>query len=679
MIDLYSHKSEKLNHNILLFSRRNMKAKDSIVNYSEIKFKNMEDARKLEWIETNGLGGWASSTVYGLNTRRYHGLLIAAKNPPVGRINLLSKLDETVIVNGQDYQLGSNQYPGVVHPNGFEYLKSFRRDLFPEFYYECGEVNFKKTITSINNENTTLIIYEIITAPANSEIEFRPFVAGRDYHSLSHANDSINRDPSFEKGILKLQPYDDGTLFYISVPNSEFIFHPDWYYNFAYELEKYRGLGFLEDLFCYGVFKKKIKSGDKFGIIISTDNPNEKDSQKLFFSEETRRKQLVSGVDDEFVKILTLAADQFIVKRKEKLRTIIAGYHWFTDWGRDTMIALPGLTLSTGRYNDAKKILLAFAESINEGMIPNRFPDNNETPEYNTVDASLWFFVAAKKYYDYTKNIKFISEVIYPALEEIIDWYYKGTRYNIHVDKDGLLSAGETGTQITWMDAKVGDWVVTPRNGKTVELNALWYNALLIYAELLMLLNSEKASEHFKSEARKVKRAFARAFWNKKKDYLYDVINGDKKDDSIRPNQIFAISLPYQLISEEKAKKVLEIVNEHLLTPVGLRSLSPSDPNYKSFYGGGQYERDGAYHQGTVWSWLLGPYIDALLKTNGESGKAEAKEIIKRFKPHLSQAGIGTISEIFDGNEPHHPRGCIAQAWGIAEILRVVNEYELLK
>jgi len=539
--------------------------------------------------------------------------------------------------------------------------------------------NFKKTITSINNENTTLIIYEIISAPENSEIEFRPFVGGRDYHSLSHANDSINRDPSFEKGILKLQPYDDGTLFYISVPDSEFIFQPDWYYNFSYELEKYRGLGFLEDLFCYGVFKKKIKSGDKFGIIISTDNPNEKDAQKLFFAEETRRKKLVSDADDEFVKILILAADQFIVKRKEKLRTIIAGYHWFTDWGRDTMIALPGLTLSTGRFNDAKKILLAFAESINEGMIPNHFPDNNETPEYNTVDASLWFFVAAKKYYDYTKNIKFIRKVIYPALEEIIDCYYKGTRYNIHVDKDGLLSAGEAGTQITWMDAKVGDWVVTPRNGKAVELNALWYNALLIYAELLMLLNSEKVSEHFKLEARKVKRAFARTFWNKKKDYLYDVINGDKKDDSIRPNQIFAISLPYQLISNEKAMKVLEIVNEHLLTPVGLRSLSPSDPNYKSIYGGGQYERDGAYHQGTVWSWLLGPYIDALLKTNGESGKAEAKEIIERFKPHLSQAGIGTISEIFDGNEPHHPRGCIAQAWGIAEILRVVKEYELLK
>lgn len=645
--------------------------------FKQDKLKDFDYAHSLEWLETNGLGGYASSTVSGANSRRYHGLLVTAIHPPVGRTVLLSKLDETILVGEKRFELSSNQYPGAIYPQGFQYLKSFERNFFPEFVFEAGGVKLKKTIAAIQGENTTLIIYEVLEANNKFKLELLPLSSSRDYHSLSHANDSIYRGYLFQDGIFQTKNYESSPELFIKVPQSDFEASGYWYNNFEYSVEQYRGLDFQEDLFNHGKFTVVLKKGDKVGVIISTDDPSDKDALQLFTNEQTRREALVSNYsENDNIRQLVLAADQFIVKRGNNLKTIIAGYHWFSDWGRDTMISLPGLCLATGRYEDAKKILQAFAERVSEGMLPNRFPDFGDAPEYNTVDATLWYFHAIYKYYQYTKDKDFVTSLL-PVLKEIIEWHYKGTRYNIHVDADELLNSGQDGVQLTWMDAKVGDWVVTPRKGKAVEINALWYNALSIMSDLLSEMGDLKNAEIFKERALRTHTSFNRKFWSKSLNYLFDFIDGDYCNEDLRPNQIYALSLPFPLLTKEKAQKVFKAVTEKLLTSRGLRSLSPDHKDYKPVYGGDQWHRDGAYHQGTVWSFLLGPYIDALIKIKGNKGKAEASGIVNTFFEHLNEAGIGTVSEIFDGNSPHASRGCLAQAWGVGELLRVALEYEL--
>jgi predicted glycogen debranching enzyme len=360
------------------------------------------------------------------------------------------------------------------------------------------------------------------------------------------------------------------------------------------------------------------------------------------------------------------------------LATIIAGYHWFTDWGRDTMISLPGLTLSTGRFEDAKKIIAAFAKTVSMGMLPNRFQDNGEAPEYNNVDGTLWYFVAVYKYLQATGDKEFVLNEILPVLKEIIDWHFKGTRYNIHVDEDGLLYAGEVGQQLTWMDARIGTWVVTPRMGKPVEIQALWYNVLKIFAELLRMNGQNGDANIVEQTATKAKASFDNLFWNEDLNCLYDVIDENGKPNSeLRPNQLFTISLPFALVEGEKAKSILEIITEKLYTPVGLRSLPMEDVHYVHQYGGDQWHRDSSYHEGTVWSWLLGPYVDALMKSEVGGRKSDALKVIENFRYHLNDGCIGSVSEIFDADAPHHPRGCVAQAWGVAEVLRVMKEYGL--
>jgi predicted glycogen debranching enzyme len=638
--------------------------------------QNFDEAVRREWLETNGLGGWASSTIAGAHTRRYHGLLVAATHPPVGRMALLSKLDETIILNGRRFELGCNRYPGVVHPRGFEYLQAFAKELFPVFEYEAGSIRLRKTIAAVNGENTTLVLYEVLRAPAAFSFELRPFIAYRDYHSMTQANDAIRRQANFNDGIFRVQPYDGVPELFIAIPDATFEAQPDWYRNFEYSIEQYRGLDYREDLFAYGLFKLNLKAGDKLGVIISTNNPNGREAFKLFVGEKRRREKLLDSPSskDEFSKLLALAADQFVVKRGEDLRTIIAGYHWFADWGRDTMISLPGICLVTGRFDDAKKILRAFAQSTSQGMLPNRFPDAGEQPEYNTVDATLWFFVAIYKYLQASGDEAFVRDELMPILRDIIAWHDRGTRYRIHVDADGLLFAGEPGVQLTWMDAKIGDWVVTPRQGKAVEINALWHNALMIFAELSKRFGNATEAKQFSQRAEQVKARFGEVFWNEAAGYLYDYIDGEHQDAALRPNQIFALSLPFPLLEGNKAKRVLKVVEEKLCTPVGLRSLAANDSGYRPHYGGDQLSRDGAYHQGTVWSWLLGPMITAIVRVEGEAGKQRAKQLLENIKPHLSDAGMGTISEIFDAEPPHSPRGCMAQAWGVAEVLRAYIE-----
>jgi predicted glycogen debranching enzyme len=646
------------------------------IQFDQSVTQKFSAAVRLEWLETNGLGGWASSTIIGAHTRRYHGLLVAAHRPPVGRAVLLSKLDETIEFGKERIELGTNLFPGAIHPEGYQYLQSFSKNLFPTFIYETAGVRLQKMIAAVNGENTTLILYEVLEAPSAFELKLQPFIAGRDYHSLMHANEAINRDVTFENGILASSLYENLPELYLFVPNSTFAANSQWHYNFEYPVEKYRGQDFREDLFTPGTLMCRLKAGDKLGVIASTKAPDGRDAFDLFQAEKNRRKRLIANlkVTDEFTETLALAADQFIVERGEDLKTIIAGYHWFTDWGRDTMIALPGLTLATGRFSDAKKIIRAFARSASKGMLPNRFPDAGETPEYNTVDATLWFFIAIYKYLRYTDDKRFVKNELMPVLQDIIAWHERGTRYNIHVDEDGLLYAGQASIQLTWMDAKVGDWVVTPRTGKAVEINALWVNALAIYAWLSKVFGQVDQAKRFAKRAGQLKNRFREVFWFEEGGYLYDYVDGNIRDASLRPNQIIAISLPYPLLEEEKAQRLLQIIMDKLYTPFGLRSLAPEDPNYHPVYSGNVFQRDSAYHQGTAWSWLLGPLLTALVRFHGSDGKAKARKLIAELKPHLEDSGLGSISEIFDADAPHSARGCIAQAWSVGEILRAYTE-----
>lgn len=639
---------------------------------------NYELAIQAEWLETNGLGGYASSTVTGCNTRRYHGLLVAATKPPTERTVLISKLDETIVSGDQRFELGCNSYGDSISPTGYQYLDEFRRGLFTEFTYEAEGIRIRKTIAMIHEENTTLIEYEVLKAGKPFTLEFTPLITRRSYHDLGAENHLQTKTSFFDAGILTLMPYANLPEFYIALDGAEFRATNYWYNHFVYTEEQQRGLAHEEDLFSPGILTLKLEEGTKAIVMLSTSDPTGRKARQLMEAERHHRTKIINREKHHpLLKQLVFASSQFIVRRDEDLKTVIAGYHWFTDWSRDTMIALHGLCLTTNRLDDAMKILKAFANSVSEGMLPNRFLDRGQQPEYNNADGTLWYFVAIHQYLEAGGNRKFVSEQLLPVLQEIIDWHYQGTRYGIKAADDHLLFAGEEGMQLTWMDAKVGDWVVTPRIGKAVEINALWYNAHMIYAGLLRQHGGKKKAKSYRKNAKRIKKAFLKVFWNETIGYLNDVVNNDHADTSLRPNQLFAISLCFPLLKGKKAAAILEVTEQKLLTPFGLRSLSPDDGNYRGRYAGNISERDGAYHQGTVWSWLIGPYVDALFNTYGKEAKAKAQRAINPLIGHLQDAGIGSISEIFDGDAPHHPRGCIAQAWSVAELLRVIRQYKL--
>lgn len=635
-----------------------------------------------EWLETNGIGGYASSTIIGANTRGYHGLLVAATRPPLGRMLLLSKVEETLTIEDRRYEISCNQYPGTVYPEGYRYLDNFRLNPFPVFTYIVADAAVEKSVFMIYGENTTFITYRIIRSPVAVTLELRPLTACRDFHGRMYENRNLDMDIRRENGSIFIAPR--GVRLFMSarvrqaagVSAAEFQASGYWYRNFEYRMEAYRGQESHEDLYSPGYFVCTLSEGEEVTLVASTNDPSglELESSR---SRELRRRDSISSTDPH-LSILMAAADQFLVKRGAgDLFSIIAGYHWFGDWGRDTMIALPGLTLVPGRYDVARGILKNFAQYCDRGMIPNRFPEAEEQPEYNTVDASLWFIHAVKKYLDYTSDLSFVKPELFDVLAQIMQHYIHGTRYNIHMDADGLIYAGEAGTQLTWMDAKIGDLVVTPRRGKAVEINALWYNALRTMEQLSRRLGKMGQSFKYALLAEKAKRSFNQTFWNQAENCLYDCVDGELRDASIRPNQIFAISLPYRLLTDDKAKAVLKVVQRELLTPFGLRSLSPKHRDYIGHYGGDQHSRDLAYHQGTVWAWLLGPFITAYINVNGPGKEAKdfAEGLLSRLlHDHLMDAGLGTISEIFDGDPPHHPRGCIAQAWSVAEILRAYVE-----
>ena len=628
-----------------------------------------------EWLETNGLGGYASSTLSGMNTRRYHGLLIAARRPPTERVLLLAKLEETLVLDGERFDFSTNQYPQAVHPQGYRWLHSFRQEPFPIFTFRLGEVELEKSVLMLRGENTTIVRYRLLAqASCRASLELRPLVAFRDHHSLRRESASLVSALDIKPGLIGISlPENDSSLL---LAHDALRVHAEnvWYRNFEYAEERARGFDFKEDLFNPCSLSFDLRGGETRNLIASTVPHEAHEAEELEEHERARRRATtVAREADDYRSALHSAAEQFLVRRGSRRVSVIAGYHWFTDWGRDTMISLPGLTLTTGKFDAARQILSAFAEHLSEGMIPNRFPDEGDQPEYNTVDATLWFVHAIGEFLARTGDLAFVRDQLYSQLIEIVDWHERGTRYGIKLMEDGLLRSGAEGAQLTWMDAKVGDWVVTPRAGKAVEIQALWHNALCHLEKIAARLSDHATAAYCRQLAERASMSFNEKFWNDSAACLFDVVRDDETADAaLRPNQIFAVSLPFSMLSPERAQSVVNVVGRQLLTPYGLRSLAPMHPDYRGRYEGDALSRDGAYHQGTVWAWLMGPFITAYLKAYGRTPEtvAQAVEWLSGFRGHLLDAGLGQISEIFDGDPPHTPRGCIAQAWSVAELLR---------
>ena len=653
--------------------------------------KNFYPALEYEWIITNGLGGFASSSAAGANTRKYHGLLIASLNPPVDRYLLLSKIEEEISTGGEEYFLSANLYSNkVIQPNGHLYLEKFELDPLPAYYYKIGEdIDLTKKIFMVHGENTVIINYKLERCSSKIAIRLYPLVTFRDFHSNTDAS-----APGFKYEIsggnkkIKIAFSDErkrtADLFIYS---DRAVFKRNEIFNRGFLLNKEveRGENAVEDSFSPGRFTAILKEGESVYIIASCEEKLRYSPLKHENLERARIASLIerSPLRSDFAEKLTYNLDSFIVERRAtESKTLIAGYHWFSDWGRDTMISLTGACLATGRYDTCREILTTFIKNIKNGLVPNRFADDSHAePEYNSVDASLWFFQAVYAYYQYSDDMEFIRSALMP-LGEIIKHYMSGTDYKIKMDEsDSLISCGDENVQLSWMDAKVNGYVVTPRHGKPVEINALWYNALNVYKYLYGIcnVNFDKALDEIIT---KVKFNFRKKFVNVSEGWLYDVIgrsaSGEIGTDSlkIRPNQIFAVSLPYSPLCYGEAKKVVECVEELLLTDYGLRSLAPSDPDYKPRYEGGRYARDCAYHQGTVWAYLIGAFISAKMRVENYSGESKnfAIKLLEKFERHLNEAGLLCISEIFDAEPPQRPAGCISQAWSAAELLRALHE-----
>jgi len=631
-----------------------------------------------EWLACNGLGGFASSTVIGCNTRRYHGLLIAPLLPPGRRVLLVSGIDDTARLGRAEYPLATAEYPGLMHPAGYQHLEAFTLDPLPTFRYRLGEVALDKTVFMVRGRNCTCVIYRVAEGDARVGLRLLPLLNFRDYHSQTHG-----AHPGFRQtqrtGAPHVVVVTDGLPLPLAMAatGGAYTAGPCWYREMEYRRERERGLASREDHFCPGAFEAEVAPGRPLALSFSLGDPPPDDPVAAQQAEEDRLAGLCRGraARDPLRRALTQAADAFIVERRtpggDAGRTLLAGYHWFADWGRDTMIALPGIALATGRAEEAGEILRTFAGAVRGGLIPNRFSEAGEGADYNTVDAPLWFVYAAWKYLRATGDAALLND-LRPALEAVIAGYRDGTDYGIGMDSDGLIVAGAPGLQLTWMDAKVGDWVVTPRQGKPVEISALWYNALRCMQDIAQRLDWPDDTSRL---AEQVGRSFGKAFWNAEAGALYDVV-GETPDASLRPNQILAASLPFAPLEGERAAAVVRVVGERLWTPYGLRSLGPGDRAYRGRYGGDQVERDSAYHQGTVWGWLMGPFISAhvRVKRGSRAARREADAMLQGMRDHLGDAGLGTISEIFEGDAPHRPRGCVSQAWSVGEVLRAYVE-----
>ena len=637
-------------------------------------------AERREWLCTNGIGGFASGTVAGTLTRRYHGLLVAALQPPLGRTLLVAKADETVLYDGATRPLGANRWAGgVVDPHGYREIERFTLDgTTPVWTYAIADALVEKRVWMEQGANTTYVRYRALRARGHVALQLKVLANYRDSHGTTRGDGWQMHVAPVPNG-LSVVAFEGAYPFVILSDGADAQPEHTWYRSFELPAERERGLDATEDHLHAGTFDVSLEPGGALTVVLSTESTPSLDGERAWRRRVRHEAQLIAAWKrgwpetrkaPDWISQLVLAANQFVVRRPlaedRDGMTVIAGYHWFGDWGRDTMIALPGLTLATGRAEVARRILTTFARFVDRGMLPNRFPEAGEAPEYNTVDAALWYVQAIRAYHGATGKNGILKD-LFPVLEEIVRWHREGTRYGIKEDPaDGLLASGEPGVQLTWMDAKVGDWVVTPRTGKAVEINALWYNALVSMAAFARRLR--KPAKPWEELSARVRTGFER-FWNERAGCCYDVIDGpDGLDDALRPNQIFTVSLPESPLSRVRQKRVVDACARHLLTSYGLRSLAPGHPQYRGRYGGDQWRRDGAYHQGTVWAWLLGPFALAHFKVYGDA--AAARSFLEPLAQHLRDYGVGSIAEIFDGDAPFAPRGCIAQAWSVAETLR---------
>ncbi|NPV71658.1 MAG: glycogen debranching protein [Firmicutes bacterium] len=715
-----------------------------------------------EWLASNGLGGWASSTVAGVNTRRYHGLLVAATRPPAGRVLLLSKVEDRAILGGVDYHLSSNFYPGVVHPDGYSRLTAFEMAPFPIYTYEFGGAVLTKEIVPLHGRNAMLVLYTVLESRSPVTLHLEPLVNNRDYHGITSrpgwdfakealpAPADVRRGALGSAGVLVSPPWGGVSLSLWLISGGrdeppartpEYSARGVWYRDMEYPAERARGLEFREDHYSPGVFSVALEQGELAGLYAAAIMPGEawagagrcagealpggfvppiglRETRVEEAAALRRRTSLDKAVfdvvaepsrDPEFETALAGAADSFIVtapdprgaalgstrrlattppqnpaRRSAKTpspSSIIAGYHWFEEWGRDAFVSLPGLCLVTGRYSEARSVIAHFAGYVRDGLVPNRIPAPGREAEYGSVDASLWMVYALWKYLQYTSDMEFAAEML-GVVTGIVDAYLEGTRFGIRATPNGMLWQGEPGMQITWMDAKAGDRVVTPRTGWAVEVNGLWYNALQVASALCRAFPESPANvaraERYASTARLMKKSFDYLMLDRRLGYAVDVRDGHGPDRSLRPNQLICMFLPFPVIDAEAAQPALRVIMDRLLIPTGVRTLDPGDPRYRGRYCGGVTERDEAYHQGTAWAWLMGPLITALRRADGysERSRALAGRLLHPFKAHLYEAGLGTVSEVFDGDPPHAPGGCISQAWSVAEIYRAyVEEY----
>ncbi len=637
-----------------------------------------------EWIVANGLGGYSSSTVILANTRKYHGLLVAPLKPPWERKLFLAKLEEEVFLDGARVQLSVNRYPGVVHPKGHEFLEEFRLDAFPTFLYSFGW-RLEKSIHMVHGHNAVVVRYKILEGGPGI-MRLYPLVNSRGIHELTRMRHQKFDVTAWEKGFNVA--FGEAQLIVASdamrYQPSGFPEEARWHRNMEYEEEMKRGYDYHEDHYSPGFFELKVQEGSAFNLLATGGYGAERSFRELYSTDPSRFDELkkkeekrledLKGILPVELRHLTGAGDSFLVKTGSATG-VIAGYHWFSTWGRDAFVSLPGLCLVTGRFEEARGILRWYASYLRDGVLPNFVGSSGAS--YNSVDSSLWFIYALHKYLAYADDLRFCKEM-WPAVEEIIAHYRDGVRLGesctARVDSDGLLKTLGRDSNVTWMDAKAGGRPVTPREGKPVEVNALWHNALMAASVMLKRLGKDSSLYTGMADAA---RAGFKSFWNRERSCLYDVLGEDGGDASVRPNQLFAVSLPFGLMGNKAEKMIIKKVEDELLTPYGIRSLSPKDAGYIGVYEGDQARRDSAYHMGTVWSWLMGPYISGFLKCEGRSQSALSKSR-KLLRPlmesHLMEAGLGTISEIFDGDSPHRSRGCISQAWGVAELLRCYVE-----
>ncbi len=616
-------------------------------------------------------------TVAGSNTRRYHGLLVASLHPPVERVVTLARLEETVLEAGGETPLATNQYPGALYPKGYEKLVEFRLDPCPRWTFQVGDARIERRLFLVRGQQTVVVVYRSTRAV---RLRLSPLLAFRDHHSLVHRADAVDASVLEERSgdvrRLTFHPRPGLPPLFLHHPGGAFALAPEWHDNVEYLEELERGLDFREDLFLPGTFTLDVGPGKPAWAVATLEVAARPDGALVRELEEALEVGTRPGGDRVEARLKS-AADGFLVTRADGSPTILAGYPWFTDWGRDTMISLPGLLLATGKLSQARGVLEGFLLHLDGGLVPNRFPDHPGTAEYNTVDATLWMFQAVHAYLGAGGERAFLTEAFYPAAREILEAHLRGTHHDIHADgADGLLVAGGPGSNLTWMDARVDGQPVTPRHGKPVEVNALWYNALRLMEQWAGELRDEDGARRYGALSAQVAGSFDRAFWNPARDCLYDVLLPEGPDGRIRPNQVLALSLAFPLLSQKRRLSVLDLVQEELLTPVGLRTLARGEPGYRPYYRGGPSQRDASYHQGLVWPWLLGPFIDAYARVHGytQQTRDHCRTLRRGLEAHLDSGCLGFVAECFEGEPPFRPAGAPAQAWSVAELLRVRAE-----